>query len=175
MTRGVSIFEDLVEQLQRTLGVGEGDEGRGEETVLVVEAPLGAEVPVQRDQIGVEPVVVVLELHLDARQRRVVHDALDALGVHHRQPVGGIVELLLQFAVPPHELLAALLVERPQRVEPVQQRAGNEVCRATRAHVARRLVALAAAARGDAQLVERVTRERDLEVRRPCRSAADGR
>ena len=137
----------------------------------MVEAPLGAEVAVERGQVRVEAVVVVLELHLDAGERGVVHHALDALRVHHREAVGGVVELLLQLAVALHELLAALFVERTQRVEAVEQRAGHEVAgTASRTTVlvgvlvGGGVVGPAPTVPAHSELVEGVVREHHLEV-----------
>ena len=114
-------LHDLVEQHQRAVGIGERDERRREQPALVVVTPLRAEVAVERNQVGVEAVEVVLELHLHPRQRGVVDRALDALRVHHREPIGRVVELLLQVAVVARELLAAHGVEVLERVQPREQ------------------------------------------------------
>ena len=79
---------------------------------------------------------------------------LDALGVHHREPVGRVVELLLHGAVALGELLAALGVELLQRVEPVEQR--------TRDRALGHLVAPAPLV--DAELGEHVGRADDLRM-----------
>ena len=75
MTFGTSIFMMPFELVERGIGVGERDERRREQPALVVVAPHSAEVAVQRGEVGVEAVEVVLELHLDAGQRREVDRA----------------------------------------------------------------------------------------------------
>jgi hypothetical protein len=115
------VLHDLVEEHERGVGIGERHERRREQALLVVVTPLRRQVAVQRDEVGVEAVVVVLELDLHAGDGGVVHRALDALRVHDREPVRGVVELRLELAVAARELLATVGVEILERVEPSEE------------------------------------------------------
>ncbi len=79
--------EHELELVDRAPEIAEREHWRGEDAVLVVEAPVVVEPAVECMEVRVQLLGIVLHEVLDAHSERgEQQDALDALAVHEREP-----------------------------------------------------------------------------------------
>ena len=123
-----ALRHDRLELLHREVDVGERDVGREEQAVLVRVADLFVDPAVERPRVRVHRVDAIGELELDVVRGVGIHErGLDALAVHQREAEIAVAVRLRHVAELGDELLALVVVETLQRVQPVEQLARHEV------------------------------------------------